>query len=88
MGENLNNTDQSPSADTTTKATLQRLVDDLKRLNWITVGVLMVVSIAAGGLLVNYEASKQASYEDLKDQVLIQNQKIDALTKAIQAQKQ
>lgn len=57
--------------------------DDVKRLNNLMVGVIVVLSIAAGGLLVNALAAYQSSYTDLRDQVKAQNDKIDALTKAL-----
>lgn len=63
---------------------------DIKRLNWVMVGVVVVtiglvltLVFALGGMLTSNMAEKQASYEDLKDQVTTQNAKIDALTQAV-----
>jgi hypothetical protein len=42
--------------------------------------LVVTVIFGAGGWYVTYMAQKQATFEDLKDQVLIQSSKIDNLT--------
>lgn len=61
-----------------------RLERDIKRLNSWMIGVIIVLAIAAGGALMTVMAQYQASYLDLRDEVKAQNDKIEALTKAIQ----
>lgn len=57
----------------------------------IIVGVIVVLFIgfaaafiAVGGMIVNYEAEHQASYEALKEQVANTNAKIDIITNGLQ----
>lgn len=72
------------------KAALAPIAKDMNRMSLITVGVIIVLFIGlaasfitVGGMIVNYEAERQTTYEDLKDQVTTQNAKIDALTQAV-----
>ena len=63
------------------------------KLMWgLIIGIVVVLFvafvatfIAVGGMIVNYEAERQATYQGLKDQVITQNAKIDALTNALQS---
>lgn len=57
--------------------------DEVRQLNNLMIGVVVVLAIAAGGLLTNYLAAKQASYENLQDEVQSQNDKIEDLTKEV-----
>ena len=64
------------------------------KLMWeVIIGIVVVLTIATiasliavGGMIVNYEAERQATFQDLKDQVTAQNAKIDALTNVISKQ--
>ena len=44
------------------------------------IGLLITVFFGFGALFQNYLANKQATYEDLRDQILIQGGKIDDIT--------
>lgn len=65
------------------KSRLEAVTSDVKGLRGLMVGVIIVLAIAFGGMLTNYEAQRQASYEDLRDQVLKQNDLIKTLTDQI-----
>lgn len=57
-----------------------QLEKDVKRLNSWMIGVILVLGVAAGGMLTNWMAEKQASYENLQDEVQTQNSKVERLT--------
>jgi hypothetical protein len=57
----------------------------------IILGVIIVMFIgfagafiAVGGMIVNYESQRQATFEEMKDQVTAQNAKIDNLSTKIE----
>lgn len=63
---------------------LKNQVDDLKA--WM-IGILVVLAILVVTLVLQYFAATQATFEDLKDQVVTQNAKIDLLTQQLEAGK-
>lgn len=61
------------------------------KLLWVLVtaiGVVLFVGFAAsfiavGGMVVNYEAERKVSYEDLKNQVIRLNMHVEVITKGL-----
>lgn len=74
-----------PSGQTPAKA------EDVDLLKWLMIGVVIVLLvgfaaafISIGGYVVQSEASKQGTYQNLVDKISEQNRKIDNLTEKIQ----
>ena len=72
---------------------LEVVTQDLRRLNNLMVGVVIVVValvvtliFALGAVVTSSLADKQATSQHIRDEIHDQNAKIDALTKAIQNQ--
>jgi hypothetical protein len=66
------------------------LANTLKQHNLLIIGVIIVLFIgfasafiAVGGLIVNYESDRQATYKNLENQVQAQNTQIQVLTNQI-----
>lgn len=86
-------TEESSSQDASNPAkSIADLRKDTKRHEQIIYLVIIVLfvgmmlsAIGVGAVLESYLASRQATYEDLKDQVTAQNAKIDALTDEIRS---
>lgn len=57
--------------------------EDFANLKYIVYGVTIVMGLIVVGFVFDYWARQYSSFEDLKDQVLLQNQKIDTLTQEL-----
>lgn len=55
----------------------------LNELKGWMIGVMVVLAILVVTLVLQYFTATQATFQDLKDQVIIQNAKIDILAKEI-----
>lgn len=79
------------SAKNTNFSKLSKRVEELNVLMIAVVIVLLIgfatMFIAVFGIFRDSQAEKQATFQNLKNQVQSQNDKIDALTKAINEQK-
>ena len=67
---------------------------NVKFLQDITIGIVVVLFIgfagaliAVGGMIVNYEAERQATYQNLVNQISQQNQEINTITKGLEKYK-
>lgn len=68
------------------KNTKNAPIEESGGINWyqgVVNGVLIVVGLGFITLLMTYFQQSAVSYEGLKDQVLLQNQKIDYLTEQL-----
>lgn len=57
---------------------------EFEQVKAIIYGFLIVAGLAVVSLVVQYTSATQATFQDLKDQVVSQNAKIDTLTKLLE----
>jgi len=84
----INAPDQITRTEKPTTASQTAPKAEVDFLKWLMVGVVLVLGIAVGGFLTTSMAAKQAAYEDLRDKVVTQSDKIDSLTRALQDEQQ
>lgn len=86
--------DEISEKDARKSATMGADIDSLKKsrelhdqLIYLVIIVLLVgfaaAFISVGGFVVTYESQNESASEGLRDQILLQNQKIDNLTKTV-----
>lgn len=70
---------------------IQVTTDDIKRLNSlmvgvviVTIGIVLTLIFTLGAIVTSSLADKQATSQQIRDEVHAQNSKIDALTKSLQ----